>query len=485
MNQITIAWIVLPFLAGFSGYLLPWLGGYLAGLVALASFVYGLHRLFDPQILSLQLLDSFSVTLLVDSHSALFILTNAMVTAAVVLYCIHTEKTAFFYTQISILHGSINAALISADFISLYVALEVISIAAFLLITYSRTDRSIWVGLRYLFVSNTAMLFYLIGAVLVYQANQSFAYSGLQQAPTEAIVLILIGLLTKGGIFISGLWLPLTHSESETPVSALLSGIVIKAGVFPLIRCALMVESFASILVPFSLATVMLGGGYALFERDTKRTLALSTISQVGFVLVAPAVAGFYALSHGLAKAALFLVAGNLPSRSFDQLQQMPIRKTLWVALVIASLSISGFPLVAGFGAKILTFKSIDPWQSMVLNGAAIVTAVIFAKFIFLPIDTPPRPALRSTPSVPQATGLALALTLLIGGLFLTSGLHPEVYTLPNLGKALAILVAGWLAYFLVFRRQNLNLPRSLEKFDNLIGMMSLMLTLLFWMVLI
>ena len=104
---------------------------------------------------------------------------------------------------------------ICADFISLYVALEIISIAAFLLISYPRTNRSIWIALRYLFVSNTAMLFYLIGAALVYQSNHSFAYVGLKEAPIEAIALIFLGLLTKGGIFVSGLWLPLTHGESD------------------------------------------------------------------------------------------------------------------------------------------------------------------------------------------------------------------------------------------------------------------------------
>lgn len=97
------------------------------------------------------------------------------------------------------MHGSVNAAFVCSDFLSLYVALEVISIAAFLLIAYPRTDRSIWVALRYLFISNTAMLFYLVGAVLVYQAHHSFAFAGLRGAPPEALALIFLGLLTKGG----------------------------------------------------------------------------------------------------------------------------------------------------------------------------------------------------------------------------------------------------------------------------------------------
>ncbi len=107
--------------------------------------------------------------------------------------------------QTIILHGSVNSAFACTDFISLYVALEVISIAAFLLIAYPRTDRLIWVGLRYLFTSNVAMLFYLVGAVLVYKATHSFAFAGLPKAPPEALALIFLGLLVKGGIFVSGL----------------------------------------------------------------------------------------------------------------------------------------------------------------------------------------------------------------------------------------------------------------------------------------
>ena len=267
MNTATIIWISLPFLAGFCIYLLPKLSRQLAFTVVLGSMAYGLHQAAVASPLEIQLLDSVGVSLVVDSLSSFFIVTNALVTIAVLMYCFESDRSAFFYTQLVILHGSLNAVFICADFISLYVALEVIGIAAFLLIAYPRTDRSIWVALRYLFVSNTVMLFYLAGAVLLYQTNHSFAFSGLARAPTEAIALIFLGLLTKGGIFTSGLWLPLTHSESETPISAMLSGVVVKAGVFPLVRCALTIPEIDPIVRLFGVGTALLGVGYAVFEK--------------------------------------------------------------------------------------------------------------------------------------------------------------------------------------------------------------------------
>ncbi|MDJ1179121.1 cation:proton antiporter [Roseofilum sp. BLCC_M91] len=478
MTILTIAWLILPFIVGFGIYLLPRLDWFLAFGVTLVSVAYATFVFRQPEATPLELLDSFGVTLLIDEQSGFFILTNALVCAAVLLYCWRSNKTPFFYTQLTILQGSVNSVFICADFLSVYVALEVISIASFLLIAYPRSDRSIWVGLRYLFVSNVAMLFYLVGTILVYKANNSFAFAGLTNAPTEAIALIFLGLLAKGGIFISGLWLPLTHSESESPVSALLSGVVVKTGVFPLVRCALMLEDIDPIVRFFGVGTAVLGVGYAVFEKDIKRMLAFHTISQLGFILAAPEVGGFYALTHGLVKSALFLIGGNLPSRNLKELKQKPIPNPMWIALTLASFSISGFPLLAGFGAKVLTMKTLLPWQVIGMNIAALGTAISFAKLIFLPH----RAAKEGDKK--QSIGFWLAVVVLIGGLVGANVVYYQAYTLANIVKPLATIALGWLAYFLIFRQSMVKLPRMLEHFDHLMGMMSLMLLLLFWMVL-
>jgi multicomponent Na+:H+ antiporter subunit D len=474
LNTITIIWITLPFLVGFLIYLLPTLDRVLAMAIALGSIAYALWQFVEPSTLTLTFLDNFGVTLIIDTLSGYFILTNALVTTAVLLYCWQNRKTAFFYTQAIILHGSVNAVFICADFMSLYVALEVIGIAVFLLITYPRSDRSLWIGLRYLFVSNVAMLFYLIGVVLVYRVNYSFAFSGLQNAPAEAIALIFLGLLTKGGIFISGLWTPLTNAESETAMSALLSGVVEKAGVFPLIRLALLFEQIDPVIRGFAVASALLGVTGAILEKDTKRTLAFSTISQLGWVLAAPAVGGFYALAHGLAKSAIFMSVGQLPSRSFKELRNRRIDTTLWMILVIGGLSIAGFPFLAGFGAKTLTLENLVPWQTVLMDIAATATVIVYAKFIFLPHQK------QETRELLKPSFWA-AITLLIGGLLVANGFYGGAYTIAKIIKALAIIGIGCLVYSLFIQRLSIQLPRVLEQFDHLVGVMSLMLVLLFW----
>jgi multicomponent Na+:H+ antiporter subunit D len=474
MNPLTIAWICCPFFIGFVVFIFPQLNRHLALFTALISASYAVQIFSQPLPVSLELLDHFGVTLFVDRTSGYFILTNALVTAAAALYCWSSDKSPFFYAQTIIVHGSLNAAFACTDFISLYVGLEVSGIAAFLLIAYARTDRSIWVALRYLFVSNTAMLFYLVGAVLVYKANHSFSFAGLSQAPPEAIALIFMGLLVKGGVFVSGLWLPLTHSEAETPVSALLSGIVVKAGVYPLVRCALMVDEVGTIVRIFGVGAALLGAFYAMFEKDSKRMLAFSTVSQLGFIMAAPEVGGIYALGHGLVKSSLFLIAGSLPSRNLKELQHQPIDRRLWMALAIASLSISGFPLFVGFGAKVLTLKHLLPWQTIAMNVAAVGTAISFAQLIFLPRG-------GQTQTKP---GFWPAVLLLLGGLIVANAVYWEAYTSANLLKAIATIGVGWLVYFVVVRRTVLNLPRLLEQFEHLVGFMGLISILLFWMAL-
>ncbi|BAG02199.1 cation:proton antiporter [Microcystis aeruginosa] len=473
MNTLTIAWISLPFLIGFIIYLLPRLDKYLALAATIISLAYSLLLFSQSAPITLNLLDNYGVKLVADQLSAYFILTNALVTMAVIFYNWESSKTAFFYAQAIILHGSINSVFVCEDFISVYVALEVISIAAFLVIAYPRSDRSLWVALRYLFISNVAMLFYLIGAVLVYKANNSFAFAGLKDAPPEALALIFMGLLVKGGIFVSGLWLPMTHSESETSVSALMSGVVVKAGIFPLLRCALILEDLDGLIRLFGVLTAIFGVPYMIFEKDSKRMLAFSTIVQLGFILAAPVVSGFYTLTHGLVKSSLFLLAGVLPSRNFKELQQQSIPNSLWIAIVIASFSISGFPLLSGFGAKALTMKNLLPWQEVAINLAAVGTAIATAKFIFLPHA-------KVTTGRKLTLSGWLGIILLLTALFVANAVYFDAYNLGNISKALGIIAIGWGLYLGIFKKLSLQLSTAWEQFDNLVGMMAVILMLLF-----
>jgi multicomponent Na+:H+ antiporter subunit D len=244
-------------------------------------------------------------------------------------------------------------------------------------------------------------------------------------------------------------------------------------------RCALFLPEIDPIVRIFGVGTAVLGVGYAVFEKDTKRMLAFHTVSQLGFILAAPEVGGFYALTHGLVKSALFLIVGRMPSRNLKELQTRPLHTPIWITLVIASFSISGFPLLSGFGAKVLTMKNLLPWQVMGMNLAALGTAISFAKFIFLP-------HYHQSDSEPDKLPPEFwtAMVLLLGGLFAANLVYYEAYSFENIVKPLVTIGLGWVAYFAIFRRIVVKLPRLLEQFEHLIGVMSLTLIVLFWMVL-
>jgi len=178
MNTLTVVWIASGFCLGFVIYLLPQLTRSLALVQGFFSLGYGLTLAVQPEPVRLRLLDSFGVGLFLDDLTSFLIITNALVTIAVIFTLWESDKTPFFFAQVLMLHGSINVAFASTDWISLYVALEVLGIAAFLLITYPGNERVIWVGLRYLFVSNVARVIYLVGAGSVYESHHSFDFVG-------------------------------------------------------------------------------------------------------------------------------------------------------------------------------------------------------------------------------------------------------------------------------------------------------------------
>ena len=135
MTTVVTIWLILPLFAGFCLYLMPRVDRLLALGVAAISTGFGGWFIVQQAAFNLALLDNFGVSLRLDDQSGFFILTNGLVTAAVILYCWGSDRKAYFYTQLCILHGSLNSVFACDDFMSVYVALECASIAVFLLIS--------------------------------------------------------------------------------------------------------------------------------------------------------------------------------------------------------------------------------------------------------------------------------------------------------------------------------------------------------------
>lgn len=473
-SALLTAWLLLPLLAAFTAPLLPSLARPLALLSALLGTGLGLALSAGMGPWSLELIGPLGVLLQFDATAAPFVLLNGLVVLAVLLDGWRQPLSGPFPVLLMVLLAGLNSAFVAVDLVSLYVALEVVGITAFLLMLGQRSGLQLWIGLRYLLVGNTVMVVYLLGVALLYLRTGSFRLAALADlaaadaagaATALALVLafLLVGLLTKAGVFVSGLWLPRTHAEAPANVSALLSGVVVAGGLCPLLRLSQALPQLQPLLLWIGLASALLGVVYALAETDLKRLLAWSTLSQVGLVILDPAVGGAYALAHGLAKAGLFLLAGRVGERDLTRWRQSPLPMQQALPLWLGALSIAGAPPLLGFWAKEGLSRSLSGPASTALLLAMVGTAAVYARLLL-------RPLAPASTGLPLGSAL-LALVLLGGGLLLAP--------LPAQGsllKAAAVLAAGAGLELLLDRGRrataalrDLALP-SLERLDDLLG---------------
>jgi multicomponent Na+:H+ antiporter subunit D len=200
------------------------------------------------------------------------------------------------------------------------------------------------------------------------------AESGYTEVLVVSFILFVIGFGVKAALFPLHMWLPDAHSIAPSPISALLSGLLVEVGAFAILRIALSVfTSGADNLIGatmdavgiFAAAAVLFGGIMAILQKDLKMMIAYSTVSHIGYIflgitaMTAEGLTGamYHMLDHGLAKACLFLCAGSFiyvkGYRRIDELKgawrQMP-----WTcfAFALASLSVIGIPPTAGFISK-------------------------------------------------------------------------------------------------------------------------------------
>ena len=380
--SLLLAWLLLPLAAAFVAILLPSTGRWLRFCIPALSAGLAVWLIVGDLSLPLDLVESPGVTLGLASEQIPLIFANALVTLAVAIHTREEHANHLKTPLLLLLHGALNSLYLAADLISIYVAIELISIIAFLLVVDLKRTSTLWIAFRYLLFGDLAMLIFLLGTLVIYADQGDFAISAAANASGLSINLLTLGLLIKTGAFLPGFWLPKTHAAASADISALLSGIVVTAGAAPLARLGQLNPIAATQLTILGLFSIVIGAAAAMVQRDVKRLLAWSTVSQMGYVLMAPAVAGLYAMAHGLAKAALFLCAGQMHSRDMQILQTQPERSGMSPVLLLASLSLVGMPLFIGYGAKAALLKALPDQLGGLVGWLGIGTAVVLARLL-------------------------------------------------------------------------------------------------------
>lgn len=401
------------------------------------------------------------VHLIINSNSKLMLLMVSVVFLSVIVNSLKKNYNYNFYFFSLVFLASVNASMISYDLFNIYVVIELASLSAYLLIGYKQKKVQLWASLKYLVLSSVALNFYLLGIGILYAYNRTFDISNLRIVPEISIVFILSGLLAKSGIFFMSMWLPLAHSQAETEVSALLSGIFVKIGAFQIIKL-LSLNSFATArpFVSFvAIVSSIVGVIYAFNEKNSKKILAYSTLSQMGFVLSGISFANIlHMFNHGIFKSLLFLTVGDsvedYSKKTIQELKEQKIPLLRNIALKIAVFGIIGMPFLSGFVSKTMIEHEATITAKIGLSIAAIGTTATFWKF------TNFRSIKVASMKVHEYLGY-LILTFFIISVGISGSSKMEF---KDILKSVALILAGIVVYK-IFRP--VKFSKSFEKLDN------------------
>ena len=336
-------------------------------------------------------------------------------------------KTAFFWPLIYLLWASLHALFFSADIFNIYVTLELLTLGSVALIVLAGTAASLEAALRYFVLGLLASLLYLFGVALIYAGYGVLDNASLGQHLSGDVLswtaasLMIIGLLIKTALFPMHFWLPPAHASAPAPVSAVLSALVVKASFYLILR--LWFDVFGEVMQPLAAqllgllgACAVIWGGIQAFRSDRlKTTVAYSTVAQLGYLSLLFPLAStpesartawlgaiVFAVSHALAKAAMFLAVGRIQQVAggdhFAQLAGIGQRAPLAVsATALAGVSLMGLPPSGGFAGKwmllLAGLESRQWWWLPVLLLGGLLTAAYLFRFWRIALTSVDRPA--------------------------------------------------------------------------------------------
>jgi multicomponent Na+:H+ antiporter subunit D len=420
--------VILPLSGGLISFLLPkrwsWLfASIISGFTLLIALLL-FKASFSGEVFLYNLggwSQSIGIEYKLDKLGAFFLLLvsfisllNLIAMRSLIAFELDTEKYPLFFGLFLIAIAGLLGICISNDIFNIYVLLEINAIASYALVAAAKKISSSKASFDYLIFGTIGSTFILFGIGFVYALVGSLNLSEISHAMPEmlendaikiGVALIIIGVLMKAALFPLSSWLVDVYQGAPSFVSSLLSSTSNKVGIYLLINFFFYVfylnktkfeylEISLSFLAIFSIIACAI---LALRQKDIKRFLAYSSLSQIGFIVFALAMANdmaisgalIYCFTHALEKTVLFLAAGYLIATSsnetLDSFAGIGKRYPLISSIIMINLlSTVGFPLTAGFIGKWQIFKAslaTDIWFIFIIMLAALFTFVYAFKF--------------------------------------------------------------------------------------------------------
>ncbi|HVO12686.1 MAG TPA: proton-conducting transporter membrane subunit [Vicinamibacteria bacterium] len=435
VSWLPIAAFLVPLAAGTLAFLARRRGRLLAPALALLGSltVAAIAVVMSLRVAAGEVLTSWGNELRVDGLSALLVAVIGGVGLLTSVYAVFyvrrpelltrvgtdaERRLPAFYGLLLLFLGTMVWGCVTNNIIMLYVAVEATTLTSGLLVAFYWDRRALEAGYKYLMLLTIGITFALFGCVAVYAAAAATGQLGGREAllisevakvarlvPSGtallAVAFLIAGFGTKAGIAPFHPWLPDAHAEAPTPVSALLSGVMIKMALYALARTVSVFypgwSKIAVFVVALGVFSMLVGILMALAQDDLKRLLAYSSVSQIGYVLVGIGLGtylgcyggAFHLLNHALEKALLFLCVGAViyatGGRRIAELGGLAARMPITGGcFVVGALGIAGFPLTGGFMSKLTIFLALgraQMWWAVVLGLlATFMTAAVMLR---------------------------------------------------------------------------------------------------------
>ena len=415
----------------------------------------------------------------------------------------YVDKT--FLMLLLVFQGMVNGIFLSIDLFNIFVLVELSTVVISILIVYKQEKRSIYDGIVYMMTNIVAMSFFLFGLGILYKTTGVIDLLSLKvyiqnQGTATSLILpyafIITGVSLKSALMPLFSWLPKAHGTPGAPtvVSAILSGLYVKCGVYLFYRIQQVFQpaiDTRELFLILGLITAVVGFLLAIAQKDIKLILAYHTVSQIGLIMTGMNMENLYAnqgalyhiINHALFKATLFLTAGMLidhyGTREVSRIRGVWREKPLLAAATLmAVLGITGAPLFNGSISKYwIGYGANDAWINNALFLVNLGTIISFVKYSGMLWGRPQSSAvrIRATPSEKLMT----AVVLTMGVLCLLGGLLSEPLTQILFGASMPIiwaeywqkallflltLVAGVAIYYGILRRWSfLQKPKGFE----------------------